>query len=173
MSYFSTKTVLIVVLSLAIIALGFYILLPKPGNPLPPLPIQQTTSSSPSPAGYHRKPPVAPLPSFSPPAIPYEQLTQQQKEQYQSQADAYYQKTQDTILKNYPWYLKLPIEGTNYFVYFDPASETFIAKLYPQKSSTVSLDEQTNSLKKVVVAKINEFGTDAGSYKVEWKVIPE
>lgn len=171
MSFFSTKIVLILVISLAIFILGSFIFLSKPNKTIQtPPPVQQMTPVSPSP---YRKPPIQPLPSFSPPSVPYDQLTQQQKEQYQTQADEYYQNTQDTILKNYPWYLDLPIQDTYYFVYFDPPSETFIAKLYPQKTASTSLDEQVNSLQKTVTEKIKALGSNADKYKIDWQVIPE
>jgi len=176
MSFFSTKIVLIAVLFLTVLVLGSFVLFSRTNKPtLLPLPVQQMASASPAPSSVpaYRKAPVQPLPSFSPPTVPYEQLTQQQKEQYQTQADEYYQTTQDTILKNYPWYLKLPIQDTYYFVYFDPLTETFIAKLYPQKVFSVSVDKQTADLKKTVIEKINALGSDADKYKTDWKVIPE
>lgn len=159
MNFLSPKIVLIFVLLLAILAVSSFIYFSnKPSSSS--LPVQKMDTVSPSPS-----PP--------PPAVPYEQLTQEQKNQYQSQSDEYYQKTQDKILRNYPWYFDLPLKDTNYFVDFDPSSEAFIAMLYPQKSSSVSLDEQVEEMKKIITQRINTLGSDTGKYKIEWKVIPE
>lgn len=175
MSFFSAKMVLIFILLLAILVFSSFIFFSKPQKPTPtPLPVQQMSSTAPSPTiSTYQKPSVQPLPSFSPPSEPYEQLTQQQKEQVQAQADEYYQKVQDTILKKYPWYLDMPIQDSYYFVYFDPDSETFIATLYPQKTFSASLDEQVADLKKVVVEKINALGSGAEKYKIDWRITPE
>lgn len=171
MKFFSTKILLIIIISFAIIILGSYIFLSKPDTATPqPLPVQQMTPYSPSPFS-DRKTPVAPLPSFSPPVVPYEQLTQEQKEQYQTQSDEYYQKTQDTILKNYHWYLKLPLQGKGYFVYFDPPSERFKAALYPQKNSSVSIENQIDNLKNIVIQQIATLGADASRYQIDWEII--
>ncbi|MBI2315443.1 hypothetical protein HYU93_05325 [Candidatus Daviesbacteria bacterium] len=91
----------------------------------------------------------------------------------QLQADQKLGTQRDALLQKYPWYLKLPLQQTNYFVYFNTVTETFIAKLYPQKSSASSLDEQTNDLKNTVMKKIKELGANADSYEVAWKIIPE
>lgn len=118
----------------------------------------------------------APIIQFQPsPSIPQStnNLSSEDKIKLQLEADKKIAGEREALLQKYPWFLTLPWQETNYFVYFNPPSETFIAKLYPQKTSPISLDEQTNNLKAIVIEKINQLGTDAGSYKVEWKVIPE
>lgn len=172
MSSILVKILFIAVVILALIVTISAIFFPKSKPSPAPLPILEIEKASPSPSTYHQTP-VQPLPSFTPPTIPYDQLTQQQKEQAQSKADEYYQKTQNQIIQNYPWYLKLPLQDNYYFVYFDVATETFIAKLYPQKSFSDSLDEQTTGLKKTVVEKIKELGSNAKQYKIDWRIIPE
>lgn len=173
MNFLSSKILLIAVIILAIIVLGSALFFSQSQKPaLSPLPVIQMGSTPPAPVSYQATP-IKPLPSFSPPATPYDQLTQQQKEQYQTQSDEYYQTTQDKVLQSYPWYLNLPIKDTYYFVYFDPTSETFIAKLYPQKTSSTSLDEQVNTFKKSIIERINTLGSGAEKYKIEWRVIPE
>lgn len=169
MSFLSPKIVLIFVLLLAIVVVGSLIFLPnKPTSPT--LPVQKMESPSPSPT---HQAPVLPLPSFSPPAVPYEQLTKQQKEQNQNKADEYYQKTQDAVLKNYPWYLNLPLQGSGYFVYFDPPSEHFKTSLYPRRDSSVSVEDQVSRLKDAVIKQIATLGPDTGRYVIDWEINPK
>ncbi len=157
MSYLKGKILLIFVLILAILALGAYVYFSNLPSPAQPTPIQIFNRPSSTPFTQ----------------IPFENLTQEQKKAYQDQADENYQKTEDEILRKYPWYLKLPLKDANYFVYFDPTTETFTAKLYPQRSSATSIDDQVNAMETNVIQRINELGSNSTSYKIDWKIIPE
>ena len=100
-------------------------------------------------------------------------LSSEDKTKLQLKADRKLATEREILLQKYPWFLNLPFQKAGYFVYFDSLSETFIAKLYPQKTSSIPLDEQINSLKKTVTGQINALGSDTGKYKIDWKVIPE
>jgi hypothetical protein len=158
MNFLNGKILLLVILLLAILGILTYLQLSRRPDTTSPLPIPKMEQSSPTPTE---------------PLIPFNQLTEEQKIQSQNKADEYYQKTEDDILKKYPWFLKLPLKDTNYFVYFDPTTETFTAKLYPQKASSSSIDEQVNSMKNIVTQKIATLGSGADKYKIDWVVIPE
>lgn len=135
----------------------------------PPIQIfEQASSPSPQP----RVKVTLPSPPLTP-SVPYDQLTQQQKEQAQAQADEYYQKTENAVLNNYPWYPKLPLQDTGYFVYFNYSSEIFKADLFPQKASSVPLDEQINQLKNTVIQQINAIGADTSRYSINWEITPK
>ncbi len=114
------------------------------------------------------------LPSPTPQAsVSSENLSPASNIELQLKGDQQFAEEKKTILQKYPWFLTLPFQENGYFVYFDIHSETFVGKLYPQKTSTISLDEQINSLKNTVTEKISALGPDTGKYKIEWNITPE
>lgn len=162
MRRFSIKTIFIIILVTAIIILSILFLL--------------SSSKQKNQPGIQKVIIFSPPPTVTPSITPtgsYNQLTQQQKNDYQIQSDQNIQNIQNKILQQYPWYPRLPLQSTNYFVYFDPPSETFIVKLYPQKNSATPIDNQVSNLKTAVIQRINTLGSNAGKYKIDWRVTPE
>lgn len=167
MNLLRPQFIIIIILSLLIIAALIFLRIQsssqKDGK-VPPIIEIFTVTPAPQPI---RK---VPLPT-PPPTTTYDQPTEQQIIELQSRADEYYQKMQDAVLTNYPWYLKLPIRGTGYFVYFDPPSERFQAALYPNSTSDVPVDDQIKMLKDIVAKKIaDNLGQDASKYGIDWEV---
>ena len=159
--------IMIVLLFLILLALVFLKIqsATKQGLQLPPE--IQIFRYSPSPS-IRPKAPIPTPPSHSP--IPADQLTDQQKIQYQAEADEYYRKAREVIINNYPWYLKLPLKGTGYFIYFDPPSERFKVSLFPTNESSITVDEQIKLLRQIVIKEISTLGTDASNYNIDWEV---
>lgn len=108
-----------------------------------------------------------------PPLKTYEQLSEEEKMHNQALSDKYYSEIQDTILKTYPWYNYFPIKGQNYFVYFDLDQKGFFALLYPQKSSSVTIDNQVNNLKEIITDRLRNIDTKTLTLPIEWEIKPE
>lgn len=91
----------------------------------------------------------------------------------QTRADENVTNIQNSILQQYPWYLKLPLKEKSYFVDFDPQKKTFIALLYPQKSLELSIDEQATIMKKEIMISLVNWGVDTSSYIFDWRITLE
>lgn len=113
---------------------------------------------------------ISPLPF---PSTPYEQLPSEEKLKLQTEADINYNELQNKILNEFPWYNNLPLQKSNYFVFFDLDNKTFKGKIYPQKSSSVPVDDQVNAYKQEILGKLKQLGIDTSLYKIDWIIIPE
>lgn len=91
----------------------------------------------------------------------------------QTQADVNYAELQDKVLKEFPWYNNLPLQKDDYFVLFDLSKKAFRAKIYPQKSSSVPIDDQVKSYQQEIVEKLKALGVDTSVYPIEWSINPE
>lgn len=91
----------------------------------------------------------------------------------QTQADINVANLQEEVFKKYPWYLKLPLQEPNYFVYFDASKNTFFASIYPQKSSSISIDDQVKSYQEEILKRLTQLGIDTSLYKIDWEIKPE
>lgn len=91
----------------------------------------------------------------------------------QEGADQNFAKWNQDLQDNYPWIDKLPIQETNYFVYFDTDKKQFIGKLYPQKNSNTSIENQTAQFKSEIQTKLKNLGVSIENYQFEWIVKPE
>lgn len=126
----------------------------------------------------HQKPPLKPSLSPTPTLTktltitPYQQLPLSEQIKLQSEADENYTKIQDSILAKYPWYNELPLQKENYIIYFDPPQEKFIARLYPQQKSAVSIETQVDIMKKEIKLKLESLRVD-NKIGIDWQVKPE
>lgn len=91
----------------------------------------------------------------------------------QSVADQDFGAWQANIYKNYPWYNKLPLQTTSYYIYFDLDKKRFISDLYPKTSSSTLVEDQVNQFKKDITNKLAGFGIDTARYEFEWNTHPE
>lgn len=107
------------------------------------------------------------------PQIPYEQLPQDEKMRLQTVSDNNNSTAQDAVLKLYPWYNNFPIKAQNYFVYFDLNQKHFIALLYPQKSSSTSIEDQVASFKKEITDRLRVIDEKTLELQIDWEVKPE
>lgn len=122
--------------------------------------------------------PTQPLPtpgSTTPTQIPQSFPTPSLIEELnrQTEADINVNNIQNDVLQKYPWYNDLPIQETNYFVYFDVPQKSFIALLYPQSSSSISQEEQVASFKTEIISQLQKLGVNTNVLPIEWQIKPE
>ncbi len=106
----------------------------------------------------------APTGADFPTPIPFtpEQL---EKIEAQHQADETVAKREVEIKTQYPWFIKLPLRGDKYFVYFVRSNETFTGLLYPKPGDNLDQikAEITDKLKSL-------YGIPVENYSFEWRV---
>lgn len=102
---------------------------------------------------------VTPTPTLG--LYPTLSLKDQVKTQQQSDVDTGHLKAETD--KQYPWLDKLPLETTEYFIYFDEDKKKFIAKIY-LKNRTVEV------VKNEVVAELQQQEFPLNTYPIEWIV---
>lgn len=110
-----------------------------------------------------------PYPSSS--ALPTPR-SQEEELQRQTEADLNVNNIQNDILTKYPWYNSLPIQETNYFVYFDVPQKSFIGLLYPRSSLPTSQEEQINNYKAEAILKLQQIGVNTNDYPILWEINP-
>lgn len=91
----------------------------------------------------------------------------------QTQADINVANMQEEILEQYPWYPKLPLQEKNYFVLFDLQKKVIRAKIYPQKSSAISIDDQVKSYQQEITERLKQLEVGTNKYSIEWFITPE
>lgn len=91
----------------------------------------------------------------------------------QSQADQDFATKTNQIKTLYPWLNKLPIQTSNYYVYFDVSLKQFIAKLYPSSASTTPVDQQVDLFKNDITTKLQNLIPDYTKYNITWDIKPE
>jgi hypothetical protein len=90
----------------------------------------------------------------------------------QLQDDSVFAKGQLDFLSKYPWYNELPPVNDEYFVDFDPTKNLFIIELYPQASTSASINDQLVQFKNNALLELQSIGVNAPSYNVEWIIVP-
>ncbi len=86
----------------------------------------------------------------------------------QTQADQQYTVWNDTILKKYPWFNKLPVQENDYFVYFDPAIEKVIATIYISSPNIET--KNVEQMKNIVIDHLRQVDPNILKYNIEWKI---
>lgn len=102
-----------------------------------------------------------------------ENLSGAEQMKRQAAADQDFSKGMREREEVYPWADQLPIQKENYFVYFDFDKKQFKAKIYPQKSSSVSVDVQTKNYKEEIEKQLKAISPDTAKYNRDWVIIPE
>lgn len=110
--------------------------------------------------------------SFSFQTAPLEQITEKDQIKAQLEADRNFTGWERSLEK-YPWYDKFPLHTENHYVYFDLEKKSFFATLFPQASSTISIDQQVETFKQEVEGKITTLGISLAQYPILWEVTPE
>lgn len=85
----------------------------------------------------------------------------------QGQADINFSKQINNVYTKYPWYEKLPITTENYFLYFDPDTKRFVAKVYDSSNQLDS--SQLAEVESAIKNTISGFGNNASSFPVDFK----
>jgi len=91
----------------------------------------------------------------------------------QGAADYRYSQALNNFYNSHPWYNKIPPRNDNYFIGFDANRNEFFADLYPKRSSSLTIDEQTNQLKNQAIESLKSIGVDLSLYKIVWSVYPK
>lgn len=91
----------------------------------------------------------------------------------QEQADRDFTEQSKQLDNSYPWLDKLPIQSTNYFVYFNTDQKQFIGKIYPQKSSNIPIDQQGKNYQQEIITKLQNLIPDYSKYNINWVIQPE
>jgi len=102
-----------------------------------------------------------------------ENMSQDDKMKMQEISDQNYAQWQRPVDNNYPWYNKLPLQTSNYFVYFDIEKKSFVGLLYPTNSSQNQTISQVVSMKAEIRKSLSDLGVDTAKYNIEWTVKPE
>ncbi|OGG00671.1 hypothetical protein A3D78_05010 [Candidatus Gottesmanbacteria bacterium RIFCSPHIGHO2_02_FULL_39_14] len=67
------------------------------------------------------------------------------------------------IRSNYPWFMKLPLRGEKYFVYFETNSKIFTGLLYPEAG------DNTDQMKAEIRKKLkDEYGIPIDNFTFKW-----
>lgn len=89
--------------------------------------------------------------------------------QDQGQADKNFNEELIRQRSPYPWYSKLPLYTTTYFVYFDLEEQVFIGKIYSKKNNLNN--EKTEEVKRVILSSLAEMGIDTNSFRISWIIM--
>lgn len=87
-----------------------------------------------------KQPPTPTIPSYSPPptlsVTPDLEATRAGQEQYASD--------RQNILSQKPWVTKLPIQNSQYFIFYNEVSDQIVVKLYSLEAKQQALDTLNN-----------------------------
>ena len=111
---------------------------------------------------------LPPSPAFAQEPSEFEIQTQRQTE-----ADYNWAQMQEEVFRKYPWYLDLPLQERNYFVFFESSKNSFNAEIYPQKSSSTSIDDQVVSYQEKISEELRRLNVDTSVHPIEWVITPE
>lgn len=70
------------------------------------------------------------------------------------------------VTTSYPWYNSLPLQTTDYFVYFDLQKKSFKATIYPKPTT----DQQVAIMKTEVTNALSAKGVPLDKLPIEWKI---
>lgn len=166
-----SKNVLLLMIGLSVFILGsfLYLLFRNPtSTPIPPpasIPlISATPTAAQSPTSRS---------SANSQLEDFKKLPLKEQLNLQTQADHSYAYSVNNTFEKYPWIDKLPVNGDNYYIYFDLASGSFMADIYPKAASTEPEQKQAEKIKTQVLAALKIRGVDYQNYAINWKVKPE
>lgn len=143
---------IITVILLCLIILFSFILLsgrkPTPKSTLPPI---QIFTQSPKPSNF-------PSASFS--------TSKEYVKEKISQGN--YLEAREEYLKSHPWALKMPLKSDNYFITFNPETETFEVELYFQVNTNILSETQLTQAKQDALQAMREVGIDIDKQKINY-----
>lgn len=85
----------------------------------------------------------------------------------QGQTDKNFSNQINRVYTSFPWYEKLPITTDNYFLYFDPDSKRFVAKIYDASNQLGS--NELAGIENKIRQTVSGFGEDAQKYPIDFK----
>ncbi|TSC87838.1 MAG: hypothetical protein G01um10147_341 [Microgenomates group bacterium Gr01-1014_7] len=79
-----------------------------------------------------------------------------------------YGQTREEFIKSKPWVLKLPIKAGNYFISYNPETDTLIVELYYLTSSSIPKEQQLTQAKEESLNAMKSAGIDSNTQKIEY-----
>lgn len=118
----------------------------------------QTSPQSPFPSSTSKPsvPGLIPNPSSYVTSLP--------SDDYQAQADKNYADALKEQDQAYPWLQQMPLQTTNYFVYFETSNNTFTAKIYDPA--------QSEQIKQEILNRLTALNIDTTKYNINWQIKP-
>lgn len=120
--------------------------------------------------------PVAQFPTVTPhyviPSVIPTHITEDMYRK-QDQGEKAFAESQANIQRNYPWFNKLPLQTSDYFVYFDVEKKVFVGLLYPSEGSEGQIANQVVTMKAEIRNSLTSLGIDVSKYQFEWSIKPE
>lgn len=86
----------------------------------------------------------------------------------QGRSDRYFSESERKFFEEHPWYDKLPRSTDNYFLFFNPQANRFVADIY--RSPSASSDE-INGVKKEVFDYLSSIGVSVSGARFSWSFI--
>jgi hypothetical protein len=80
---------------------------------------------------------------------------------------------QEAIHNNYPWIDKLPVQTTDYFVYFIVNKKSFVGNLYPADTSKNFIVSQVVTIKAQIRKSLINLNIEFSKYPFVWNIKPE
>lgn len=90
----------------------------------------------------------------------------------QQAGDVTFGKITQQNLTNYPWLNSLPLESSQFFVFFNIQQKAFEGTIYPNKNSSLSIEEQVKSIKSAVLQQLATMGIPTTIYPFVWTITP-
>lgn len=163
------KPIIVLVLGLIFILIVLVVLISsssKPSNK--PLPIPEVIEAPVFPTQL----PIlktTPLPTIT----PSKDTPLEEQLRIQTEADNNTTNIKNGILQKYPWYNQLPLQEKDYFVYFNLEKQVFIGKLYPQRSSSIPIEQQSLNWQQEIQVKLQDLNINLSVYNIIWEINPE
>lgn len=142
---------LIISLIILIFIIGTVLVFNSATKPPSPSPSVQP-SPRPSSLGTIPNPSISPLPAPTSSA---------EIAKYQSETDRIYAEQLQKQDERYPWLEQMPLQTNNYFVAFDPSTDTFLAEIYNKS--------QKQQLQQEILQRLKSLNIDVAKYKIVWE----
>lgn len=146
-----TKYLIIVLIGLILITI--FVLLFNSSSTTQQLQPSSSPTSSPLKSSLPLPNPSIPLAT----PLPSEDIAE-----YQSQTDRLYADQQKKQDEEYPWLQQLPLQNSDYFVYFETSNNTFTAEIYNAS--------QEQQLKQEILNRLSRLNINTSEYNIIWQV---
>ncbi len=112
--------------------------------------------------------PPPPIPVFvpSPSTAPYTNIPKELEVERQKQEN--YAEDREAFFKSKPWFFSLPLQSTNYFVSYNPETDTLIVELYYLNANDLDKSQQISQAKNAALNAMILAGIDINKQKIEY-----
>lgn len=80
-----------------------------------------------------------------------------------------YAKARQEFFENKPWALKIPLKADNYFISYNPNTDTIVIDLYYSESSSVDKSQQLSQAKQAALNAMKAAGIDTNKQSIEYR----